>query len=142
MVRTKLNRILTNLHMVDIPYARQAVLLTWMNWISGQPSAPVIAKSSAVLTIVCLLTTLALLPSHPLPLFHGRLQTGRAHAVDAFPPFLSIPCTPGLVVLLLHLGGILGLPLSPRHWCSGLFIHLRSTDFNPAARFCLMTFKK
>ena len=128
--------------MVDIPYARQEVLLTWMKWISGHASAPVIAKSSAVLTIVCLLTTLALLPSHLLPLFHGRLQTGRAHAVDAFPPFLSIPCTPGLEVLLLHLGGILGLPLSPTPWCSGLLSHLRSTDFNPAVRFRLITFKK
>ena len=129
--------------MVDIPYARQEVLLTWMKWISGHASAPVIAKSSAVLTIVCLLTTLALLPSHLLPLFHGRLQTGRAHAVDAFPPFLSILCTPGLVVLLLDLGGIPGLHSSPaRPWCSCLFSHLRSPDFNPAARFCFMTLKK
>ena len=70
--------ILTNLHMVDIPYARKvscareskvievtilsstSVLLTWMNWIPGHASAPVFAKSSAVLTIVCLLTTLAI----------------------------------------------------------------------------------
>ena len=37
-----------------------SVLLTWMNWIPGHASAPVFAKSSAVLTIVCLLTTLAI----------------------------------------------------------------------------------
>ena len=72
--------ILTNLNMVDIPYARKvscareskvievthgilsstSVFLTRMNWIPGHASAPVFAKSSAVLTIVCLLTTLAI----------------------------------------------------------------------------------
>ena len=48
------------------------------------------------------------LPVSSLHLFPFLL----AHAVDAFHPFLSILCTPGLVVLLFHLGGILRLPLS------------------------------
>ena len=118
------NMILTNLHMVDIPYARKVSC----------------ARESKVIKFQLLSSSFFSFPLRfsSLHLFPFLL----AHAFDAFPHFLSIFGTPGLVVLLLHLGGILGLPLCPRHWCSGLFSHFRSTDFNPAATFFLMTLKK
>ena len=82
MVSTKLNMILTNLHMVDIPYARE---------VSGTRESKVIklshtllhlslghmdeldtracccASHRKVLTIVCLLTTLAITPLFKAP---------------------------------------------------------------------------